>query len=375
MNRKTFLRGFTMIELLVVIVVVGILAAALAPTVGKFLTAGDDAVSRNNLMRLGKAAIAYRSEHDNCYPAAGGCFTTFQWRDPEEPTRKEKRYGRAAGWVYFEHSCPRNKGDDAAAGKIGDGNGDGYDLGGLAQSDEGDSVAKDTYVNEDGCCTCFDSKSNQGGLSPKPAGWYDRQNSDMWSQAQVAIMNGCLFSYLGGDLTAYTSPAFNRVAAERLGVPKSAIIRAYAMNVVTGADKDLYDTRSGYSGAGAWHSGRGAGAGQSALRPYEDTSARAEAMAARLALFVELDVDNTALKSANGLEGDQVWDWDNGDESMGFVHENNGMMYAHVCFADGHVEAIRDPSTDITNPDTQRRVKLSKWYGSGGVNGSGEKLD
>lgn len=69
-----------------------------------------------------------------------------------------------------------------------------------------------------------------------------------------------------------------------------------------------------------------------------------------------------------------MWDWDDGDESMGFNHENNGAMYAHVCFADGHVEAVRDlAGSDL--PDQDRRKRLSKWYGSGGVNASGEKWD
>ena len=124
MKQMKHLLGFTMIELLVVIVIIGVLAAALAPAVGRFLRAGDDTISRNNLMRLGKAAIAYKSEHAGCYPAAGGYFSTFQWRNAENTTR-EKRYGRANGWVYFEHSCPRSKGDIEAADKIGDGNGDG----------------------------------------------------------------------------------------------------------------------------------------------------------------------------------------------------------------------------------------------------------
>lgn len=370
MKKQLYRFGFTMIELLVVIVIVGVLAAALAPAVGRFLRAGDDTVSRNNLMRLGKAAIAYKSEHGGCYPAAGGYFSEFQWRDPADERRKEKRYGRARGWVYFEHSCPRSKGDAEAGDKIGDGNHDGvYGLGNQLTCGNADG---DSYVNEDGCCICFDSKSKEGGMGSKPASWYERSGGDMWTQAQVAVMNGCLFDYMGRDLTAYVNPAFQRQATEKLGIAKNSIARAYAMNVITGTDRSLYDSRSGYAGGGGSNAIR---YGQSALKPYVDGSTRTEALPSKVVLFVELDLDNEALKSANSLEGDQVWDWDEGDECMGFVHEDNGMMYAHVCFADGHVEAIRDPSRDITSPDTTKRKKLSKWYGSGGVNASGEKLD
>ena len=370
MRQTKRLLGFTMIELLVVIVIIGVLAAALAPAVGRFLRAGDDTISRNNLMRLGKAALAYKSEHDGCYPAAGGYFSEFQWRDPRNPATKEKRYGRANGWVYFEHDCPRKKGDIEAADKIGDGNGDSYNLGSTLICGASDD---ETYVNEDGCCICFDSKSKEGGMGSKPASWYERSGGDVWTQAQVSVMNGCLFDYLGKDLSIYVNPTFQRLATEKLGIAKNSIVRAYAMNVITGADKSLYDTgRSGYAGGGGSY---GIRYGQSTLKPYVDGSTRAEALPSKVALFVELDLDNEALKSANSLEGDQVWDWDEGDECMGFVHEDNGMMYAHVCFADGHVEAIRDPSRDITSPDTTKRKKLSKWYGSGGVSASGEKLD
>lgn len=372
MRQRGFSRGFTMIELLVVIVIVGVLAAALAPAVARFLRVGDDVVSRNNLMRLGRAAIAYRSEHNSCYPSAGGHCSEFTYRDDD---RRETRYGRSRGWVYFEHSCPRSKGDEEDS--IGDGNGDGYGCGGLTSAsnsgDDDEQTASGTYVNEEGCCICFDSKTSKGGISPKPAGWRTTsEGGEMWGQAQVAIMNGCLYDYLGKDLTAYVNPAFVNRAVEKLGVSKRSVVRAYAMNVVTGADREIYDTRAGYSSGGGNNAIR---YGQSNLRPYVDASTRSEALPARVALFVELDVDNSALKDANALEGDQVWDWDEGDESMGFVHEDNGRMYAHVCFADGHVEAIADPSRDIDNPDTARRVKLSKWYGSGGVNASGEKME
>jgi len=359
--------GFTMIELIVVIVIIGVLALALVPVVGKFRTSGDEAVSRNNLMRLGRAAIIYRSETENCYPAAGGYSASFTWINPTNYNDQQTRYGRARGWVYFEHSCPRSKGDESASEKLGDGYAaDDYGLG------RKDTDATGTYVNEDGCCTCWDSKSNNGGMSPKPANWQAKA-TDAYSQAQVAIINGALFELLGKDLRAYSNPAFEKRAVQKLGVARANICRAYAMNLVTGTDKDIYDTnRGGYAGGGGSY---GIRYGKEDLTPYIDSSSQTSALPAQTVLFVELDLDNNALKKSNALEGDQVWDWDDGDESMGFNHENNGAMYAHVCFADGHVEAVRDPSRDPTSPDQDRRKRLSKWYGSGGVNASGEKWD
>ncbi len=377
MRRFSLRAGFTMIELMVVVVIIGILAAVMFPAMSRFLSAGDDTVSRNNLRRLGQAAMTYRVDHGNYWPASGGYFTHFTIISNGG---LQDRYGRARGWVYFEHDCPREAGDLAAEDDIGDGNHqDSEPLAGIGRiKPDGDGYDGE-YVNEEGCCLCFDSKSDQGGMSSKPANWQDKR-SDVRSPAEVAILNGCLYSYVG-DLECFTNPAFEKLAVEKLGVARDNIRRAYAMNVVCGADEDLYDTdhyiTGGYEEAychpGVRHTA--IRLGPNALRPYIDSEDRGTATPGQTALFVELDVDNDALRQDNSLAGDQVWDWDEGDESMGFIHDDNGLRYAHVCFADGHVEAIRDPSSDSENPDKTKRLRLSKWYGSGGLSASGEKLD
>lgn len=370
-----------MIELLVVIVIIGVLAVALVPAVGSFLKAGDAAASRNNLMRLGRAALTYRSEHGNCYPAAGGYFIEFT---PVVNGSPERRYGRARGWVYFEHDCPRSKGDLEAEDEIGDGNHqtDGQ-LGGIGRSN-GNGGYEGDEVNEEGCCLCFSSRSQEGGLGARPANWQAKA-TDMWSQAQVAIVNGCLYAYVGGDLDCFKNPTFEDRALEKFGVAPRDVARAYAMNVITGTDDDLYETdcykvggtEKDYCHPSAKYAHTAIRLGASDLNPRIDSNDRNKgtAMPAMTALIVELDLDNEALSQNNSLEGDQVWDWDEGDESMGFNHDENGAMFAHVCFADGHVESIRDPSADPEEPDDGKRQALSKWYGSGGLNASGEKLD
>ena len=366
--------GFTMIELLVVVVIVGVLAAALTTVVGKFLRAGENAASHNNLMRLGRAVAAYKSDHDGCYPASGGYCTQFIIFDGG----KETRYGRASGWVYFSHNCPRARGSaegGSGSSMVGDGHASRYGWG-IDESASG--CITGSMVNEEGCCTCFDSKSKEGGISPKPAEWLRRTGSDQWSSAEVSIMNGALFLYMNKDLKAYSNPAFAKRATEKLAAVRSEkqVVRAYAMNVVTGTDSDIYDIPKSHSyaqGGPYSYDGWALRFGQQTLRPYVDSSTRAEAMPARTALFVELDLDDDQVAEDGSLAGDQVWDWDKGDECMGFAHEDNGALYAHVCFADGHVESIRDPSPDMDNPSVARRRKLSKWYGSGGLNAEGEK--
>lgn len=350
-------QGFTMIELLVVIVILGVLATALMPVVGRFLSVGDDAESRNNLRRLGAAAIAYRSDHENCYPSAGGVCFKFIW----DPLGERQKYdGRAAGWVYFAHSgCPRGNDPDA----VGDGNAFSQGCGQVG-GDENDK-----FVNEAGICRCYKASSSEGGISPQPSSWYVAGTTSGIASAEVDIMNGVLYDYLDGNRKNYTCAAFAKRAQEKLGIPSDRVVRAYAMNVITGADKNVYDVYDQYHRTG----GSGADAiryGASSLYPNVSSNRKSsrEALPAKTVLFVELDLDDSEVKSEGSLAGDQVWDWDKGNESMGFNHENNGIMEAHVCFADGHVEAIRDPSRDPTTPDTARRQGLSKWYGSGGLN-------
>ena len=373
MTKEARKLGFTLIELLVVIVIVGILAGTLVPVIGRALGFGDDAVARNNLRNLGQAALAYRQEH-GAWPAAGGVFTEFTTYVSGSP---EKRYGRSRGWVYFEHDCPRAS--DPNGDKVGDGNHqDGGDLAGVGMVDANGDTQGDE-VNEAGVCLCFDSTREEGGLNAVPAAWADRSGSGDFSDGEVAIMNGALFEYVGENLTVFSNPAFAERAVELRRVDsREAVVRAYAMNVVTGADEDLY--KDEYYQDAAYEQRYCCGVvhnalrlGSAALRPRtgEGDNERAEASPANTVLFVELDLDEERVSKQNGLAGDQVWDWDEQDECMGFNHDDGGAWVAFVCFGDGRVDAIRDPSSDSDSPDTGKREKVSKYYGSGGMNRNG----
>ena len=61
-------RGFTVIELLVVITIIAILAGLLIPVTQSTIRRGYDTQCSNNLRQIGMAANAAAQDHDNTYP-------------------------------------------------------------------------------------------------------------------------------------------------------------------------------------------------------------------------------------------------------------------------------------------------------------------
>ena len=73
MKMRTFRKGFTLIELIVVIAIVGVLVGIAAPQFFSFLNSGDVVKCRTNLEELAKLGLKYSEDvaHPNLLPTSG----------------------------------------------------------------------------------------------------------------------------------------------------------------------------------------------------------------------------------------------------------------------------------------------------------------
>jgi prepilin-type N-terminal cleavage/methylation domain-containing protein/prepilin-type processing-associated H-X9-DG protein len=73
-------RGFTLVELLVVMGIIGLLAAVLLSSFSSTLTSAKAVVSMNNLRQLAEANITYAADHDGYYcPASNDNSLSILW--------------------------------------------------------------------------------------------------------------------------------------------------------------------------------------------------------------------------------------------------------------------------------------------------------
>jgi len=112
-NRDT-VNAFTLIELLLVVAIIGILAALLLPSLSKSKSYVRSSACKSNLRQMGQALQMYVHEHENSYPyycnpydpsldaAVGAANTRYWWAKlvPYYPLT----------WMNLKYHCPGYKG-------------------------------------------------------------------------------------------------------------------------------------------------------------------------------------------------------------------------------------------------------------------------
>jgi prepilin-type N-terminal cleavage/methylation domain-containing protein/prepilin-type processing-associated H-X9-DG protein len=83
-------RGFTLVELLVVVAIIAVLIALLLPSLGKARRHAQQVACLSNLRQLGLALVAYAGQNNGSFPAPAGVFSRHaedwvHWQPDRDP--------------------------------------------------------------------------------------------------------------------------------------------------------------------------------------------------------------------------------------------------------------------------------------------------
>ena len=280
-------KGFTLVELMVVIAIIGMLAAALTTLVPRVREMGSAARCKANLRNLAIAAQNWSlKEHDGSrhYPAAGS------WESS-----------------WFNAKIQRQ----------------------IYKSGDNDNWP-DAWVSW-----------TYGTTGTWP--WRDIDNTTSWKdnmlvsrfdgeRGYVSVTNGCLWEYVGKDISVYVCASHKKVATENPEVKK--LVRSYVMNGYFGWDSA--DTK-----------------GKKAIDEVTlSGTASLRLMFAELPGLERKEDKKGVDISDRAIDG--VLQYDQG-ESIGFNHRAARKLVGHVAFVDGHVDTIIRPS-----PSDEDLKKLTK---------------
>jgi prepilin-type N-terminal cleavage/methylation domain-containing protein/prepilin-type processing-associated H-X9-DG protein len=279
LQKKT--NGFTLVELLVVISILGILAGALTMQVTKARSIGQSVRCKANLRNLAQAALNYGVDHEGLMPCAGSYERRWVAKisNAYRPIYREVR-----GWVSWTGSGRWNASPD-----------DDFAL--TAQAPQ---MKKACYYGD---------------------------------TAYFSITNGVLWSYVGKDLSAYACDVHKSVA-KRASLSK--VQRSYVMNAYFGFDNSVSPTMADWRAISIDALSARGSAGNMLLfaeLPAFTGSAHAEKVA----------TDAFGTGSDGVLETDISGYRCTQTEVFGFNHQVAKRYVAHAAFADGHVDVLVEP--------------------------------
>ena len=276
-------KGFTLVELMIVISIIGILAVALATQVTKIQESARAAKCKANLKALAQAVQTYGTSHGR-YPEAGSYeweYSQGEWKD-----RKFSRVFRGEhGWVAWT-----------------EGNSGTWPWAGGAKESRASRMKASTFIGDK-----------------------DAFNTP----AYISLTNGVLWGLVGKDASVYVCDRHKHEVERQLKGKR--VYRSYVMNAwfhydIIPGKAELRDDNARRHVDDAIMDGRAAVRLMFAELPAQD-----------------FKTDTQSADSA--LEYGRNVGWkDNGrkekEEVIGFNHLIANRWVAHVAFLDGHVEGL-----------------------------------
>lgn len=285
-------KGFTLVELLVVISIIGILAAALTTQVTKARDVARAMRCKANLRNLAQAALQYGYEHvrneqakrypgqlwEDAMPYAGSHEVDPSDRRASSGTKKV--YLRK-GWVDW-----------------------------TTESGEIETWPKDYSGGP--------SFSGDGKMVAKTDG----------RAALMSVTNGVLWEYMGKDVSTYVCDAVKAMTS-RMSNNKVDVYRTYVMNGYFGYNKDGEPTKLP----------------RGPIQPdalSENGNAGERVLFAELALDQDEGTDNTKTDGVleTRFDGYNTGSGSYYNETIGFNHLVGKRYVSHLAYADGHVDVL-----------------------------------
>lgn len=101
-------RGFTLVELLIVVIILGILAAVVIPQFNSAASESKEAAMASNLATIRQAIEMYKVQHDDRFPASSADAGTDLETQLKNKSNKAGTTGSGEYGPYIRNAFPKN---------------------------------------------------------------------------------------------------------------------------------------------------------------------------------------------------------------------------------------------------------------------------